>query len=425
MYFMLNAVRSENNVARSKQAEQSSDYFEHVASRGVDDCLQTNLESNCCAHTLNGFQKAWWRVDLGELVTINRIKIYYRDNNQERLAGYQLYVSNTTTSPRDGVLCYEDTSSIRSAVKLVATHQCPYIGQYVTMYNYRNNTPRYSWYSDEAFLELCEVQVFGCQVGRYGEGNCNDQCPGNCYGGNCDSTTGACFYCITDKYGNTCDQDCPASCKDMLCEQPIGNCIDCIPRRYGIRCEHDCSTNCQDRLCDKDSGNCYVCIPGKYGNTCDQNCPENCKDCEKKTGNCIECLTGRYGVTCSSTCPVTCKDFVCNQQTGQCLDCYPGKYGVVCGADCPDTCTDNICSKDDGQCLTTADSKLIIIIVLAAVCGLLLVVVIASSIYKLRKRQIKKISSNTSTEQSVPDTGYTSLDHDQDETPHVYEMVVN
>ncbi|XP_033739255.1 uncharacterized protein LOC117326606 [Pecten maximus] len=287
LYFMLNAVRSENNVARSKQAEQSSDYFEHVASRGVDDCLQTNLESNCCAHTLNGFQKAWWRVDLGELVTINRIKIYYRDNNQERLAGYQLYVSNTTTSPRDGVLCYEDTSSTRRAVQLVVTHMCPYIGQYVTVYNYRNNTPRYSWYSDEAFLELCEVQVFGCQVGRYGEGNCNNQCPRNCYRGNCDSTTGACFYCITGKYGNTCDQDCPASCKDMLCGKNTGNCTDCIPRKYGIRCEHDCSTNCQDRLCDKDSGNCYVCIPGKYGNVCDQNCPENCKDCEKKTGNCI------------------------------------------------------------------------------------------------------------------------------------------
>ncbi|XP_033739273.1 multiple epidermal growth factor-like domains protein 6 [Pecten maximus] len=304
---------------------------------------------------------------------------------QHRFAGYQLYVSNTTNSPTDGVLCFEDNSSTNSSVQLVVTHQCPYVGQYVTVYNYRSSTKRYNWYSDEALLELCEVQVFGCQVGRYGDGHCNNQCPGTCYGGNCNSTTAACFYCIPGKYGNTCDQDCPANCRDMLCEKSTGNCIDCVPQTYGIRCEYDCSTSCQGQLCEKVNGNCYDCVPQKYGIGCEQSCSTNCQGrlCEKVNGNCDGCIAGWYDVTCLLTCPVTCKDFLCHPQTGHCLDCYPGKYGVVCGADCPDTCTDNICNKDNGHCLSTglttespntneSSVESYLIAVLAVVCGLFL-----------------------------------------------------
>ncbi|XP_033739264.1 fucolectin-3-like [Pecten maximus] len=164
LFLVLNGVRSEGNLALSKTATQSSNHNDGywLASAAVDGCLKTWIDPGCCTHTLGGSRKiAWWRVDLGQMSTINTIRILYRNDFQQRLAGFQLYVSNTTDSPTDGVLCYQDTSSSRSAVQLDQTHQCPYVGRYVTVYNYRNNPKRYSWYSDYAVLELCEVQVFG------------------------------------------------------------------------------------------------------------------------------------------------------------------------------------------------------------------------------------------------------------------------
>ncbi|XP_033729653.1 multiple epidermal growth factor-like domains protein 10 [Pecten maximus] len=452
LFVIFYTVRSESSVALNKAAKQSSDQGSgiYVASKVVDGCTDTNLDNKCCAHTASGHKMVWWRVDLGELTTITWIKIYYRDDFQHTLAGYQLYVSNTTNTLKDGDLCYEDTSSTRDAVQLVVTHQCPYVGRYVTVYNYRNNQKRYSWYSDDAILMLCEVQVFGCQVGRYGDGHCNNQCPGACYGGNCNTTTGDCFYCVAGKYGISCNSDCPANCKDSFCTKDTGSCLDCFPGKYGPNCDQNCPDNCKDMLCERDTGSCKECKPGFFEANCSKHC--HCKDagCNYMTGNCSpsgclpgwrgntcseSCGTGSFGETCSLACPVTCKDFVCHHETGHCQDCYPGKYGVVCGADCPDTCTDNICRKDDGQCLSTEspntsessdDSKMTIIVVLAVICGLLVAALIASAVVicHLRKRQNRKKSSDKGTEQSVPDTGYTSITHRPEETPHVYEMVV-
>ncbi|XP_069126725.1 fucolectin-4-like isoform X2 [Argopecten irradians] len=177
--------RSEDNVALNKTAEQSSDLFvdKWLANKAVDGCENTNVYSDCCTHTGPNTEEAWWRVDLGELMTVNQITIYYRDPFQYRFAGYYLYLSNTTDSPIDGVLCYKDQSRNRADVQLVVTHECPYVARYVTVYNYRNDTKRHSWYSDESFLELCEVQVYGCPIGMYGDGDCNSRCSAACNGG--------------------------------------------------------------------------------------------------------------------------------------------------------------------------------------------------------------------------------------------------
>ncbi|XP_033739274.1 scavenger receptor class F member 1-like [Pecten maximus] len=274
-------------------------------------------------------------------------------NSQDRFAGYQIFVSNTANMPKDGVLCYEDTSSTKSAVQLVMTHLCPYVGRYVTVYNYRNNPKRYSWYSNDALLELCEVQVFGCQVGRYGDGDCDNQCPGECYGGNCNSKTAACFYCFTGKYGNHCSLNCPTNCKDNVCSKDTGICFDCVPQKCGIRCEQNCSTNCLDSLCENVNGYCYECIPGKFGNTrCDQNCPENCNKtlCEKTTGYCLDCIPGKHGNTCDQNCPGNCKDMLCEKSTGNCIDCVPQRYGIKCEQECSTNCQDRLCEKVNGSC---------------------------------------------------------------------------
>ncbi|XP_069128373.1 uncharacterized protein [Argopecten irradians] len=288
IFAVLRSSVTESNIAISGTAEQSTnhDYIRWLASAAVDSCVQTILTSGCCSHTKAGqYKTAWWRVDLGTLTTINAIRIYYRGNehinhacgqyssvsqkhiyvcdlkcnvigmiidvvlyalitgrlcisvsgnSQRRFAGYQLYVSNTSSTPLDGVLCYKDMSSTEADVQLIVTHQCPYIGRYVTVYNSRNTLTRYDWYDNYAVLELCEVQVWGCSAGTYGNGSCDSVCPSSCFGGNCNASTGACFYCFIGSYGDFCSKSCPLYCKNSKCEKDNGICYECTDgkRRY-------------------------------------------------------------------------------------------------------------------------------------------------------------------------------------------------
>ena len=81
-------------------------------------------------------------------------------------AGYSLYVTNssvTTTSPKptNGHLCFHHTGTTLPSMKQTVDYNV--LGQYIVIYNERNrtasdNTPGYS---DTAWLELCDVQIYG------------------------------------------------------------------------------------------------------------------------------------------------------------------------------------------------------------------------------------------------------------------------
>ena len=78
-----------------------------------------------------------------------------------RLAGYYVYISNSSESKTDGHLCFHDTGpQLPSSVSLNIT--CNHLGQYVIFYNEREedgkNHPKYS---PEAIIELCHVEVNG------------------------------------------------------------------------------------------------------------------------------------------------------------------------------------------------------------------------------------------------------------------------
>ncbi|XP_069126601.1 receptor-type tyrosine-protein phosphatase alpha-like isoform X2 [Argopecten irradians] len=347
-------VTSEGNLALSKTAAQSSNNNPDIwlASAAVDGCQKTFIQSGCCTHTAGDRRTVWWRVDLGQTSTIDSIQIIYRGGFQQRLAGYELYVSNTTISPQDGFLCYNDTSSTEAAVQLNIIHQCPYVGRYVTVYNYRNSPKRYGWYDNYAILELCEVLVFGCPVGRYGNGDCSQVCPATCYGGYCNPKTGSCLYCTPTTYGTVCDNTCSSDCKDSLCDRYNGSCLDCIPGKHGNFCENTCSSNCQGSTCIKDTGACYGCVAGKYGATCSQGCPMNCDStgCSQYTGYCQACVIGKHGNTCELDCPANCKDRICDKNNGHCVECVDGKFGDTCNQDCSINCKDMICAKNGGVC---------------------------------------------------------------------------
>ncbi|XP_060083189.1 protein draper-like, partial [Ylistrum balloti] len=363
LFLMFNTCRPEGNIAALKSAQQSSNQHtgKWLAEAAVDTCTNTDIASDCCTHTsVAGNPKTvWWRVDLGQRSTIDTIQIIYRAGFGERLGGYHLYISNNTDSPTNGVRCYEDTSTTEATVQLNIIHQCPYVGRYVTVYNYRNVPPRYTWYDARAVLELCEVIVLGCAAGHYGDGNCEKDCPETCYGGNCNPKSGSCFYCFPRKYGSACDMDCSTNCKGSLCNKDSGHCLECVTGKYGNICDQDCSANCKNSLCEKANGNCYGCVRGKYGDLCDQDCSDNCNDslCERANGNCFGCVRGKYGDLCDQHCSVYCNDSLCEKANGNCFECVPGKYGDTCDQDCSAHCNNNLCMKSNGYCIECIPGK--------------------------------------------------------------------
>ena len=77
-----------------------------------------------------------------------------------RLAGYSLYVSNSSTTKTDGHLCFHHTGSALPSV--YQDVNCNHLGQSVIIYNERNGTKVYpNTYSVDALLELCKVRIFG------------------------------------------------------------------------------------------------------------------------------------------------------------------------------------------------------------------------------------------------------------------------
>ena len=69
-------------------------------------------------------------------------------------------MSNTTTK-EDGVLCFKDTNYTIATIPNPINITCPYHGRYVIYYNNRTHPPFPDDYSNFAYTDLCEVEVFG------------------------------------------------------------------------------------------------------------------------------------------------------------------------------------------------------------------------------------------------------------------------
>ncbi|XP_069125816.1 multiple epidermal growth factor-like domains protein 10 [Argopecten irradians] len=211
------------------------------------------------------------------------------------------------TLPAMASVAMKDSSSTLTDLQTVESPNCPYVAQYVTIYNYRNDPKRQSWYSDYAALALCEVEVKGCPIGSHGYGNCESRCSSDCYGGNCHSTTGYCFYCFPGKYGERCQYTCPTDCANG-CNITSGYCTECSAGIYGVTCQNNCPINCKDGICNINSGYCTECISGKFGDDCQQNCSVNCLNglCYRENGTCHDCVVGKYGINCDNYCRSGC-----------------------------------------------------------------------------------------------------------------------
>lgn len=79
----------------------------------------------------------------------------------ERMAGFFLYVSNTT-SKDDRHLCFHEIQTVNRTASEDQRINCSVHGRYVIYYNERRKNVTYpSYYSEFAYYEICELEVYG------------------------------------------------------------------------------------------------------------------------------------------------------------------------------------------------------------------------------------------------------------------------
>ena len=74
--------------------------------------------------------------------------------------GFSVYVSNTTERA-DGILCYKDTNFTVYTIPPVINITCIEHAQYVMYYNERLEENTNQGFSEYAFNDICEVEVYG------------------------------------------------------------------------------------------------------------------------------------------------------------------------------------------------------------------------------------------------------------------------
>ncbi|XP_021348740.1 receptor-type tyrosine-protein phosphatase kappa-like isoform X2 [Mizuhopecten yessoensis] len=359
IFTRLNISNTSVNTSRDpsvKSTAQSSSYsLSSTSDKAVDGCTSQRYSSGCCIHTStsNSITEAWWQIDLDNQTVIDYITIYYRNEGsteqKTRFGGYNIYLSNTTDTYS---LCYQDTTSSLTSVDLNPTiTSCTGSTRYLTIYIDRR-TRAYNWYSSTPIMELCEVQVYGCPQGTFGNGNCDLNCDSTCVNSLCDPTTGECTYCEAGSYKlDLVCSPCPTNCNTQTCDVDTGGCTACVAGFYGSHCDLLCPVNCKNNICVQEIGQCEACVAGYYGSRCDVPCPVNCKDnlCVQENGQCEDCNDGFYGLFCYA-CSAGCRTLVCDKTTGYCSRCNNGFYGGFCTLSCSSNCNDSTCSQYSGDC---------------------------------------------------------------------------
>ncbi|XP_056002734.1 uncharacterized protein LOC125660827 isoform X1 [Ostrea edulis] len=102
------------------------------------------------------------------------------------------------------------------------------------------------------FVEICEVNVLGCDATRYSE-NCSHECDRICLNQHCDAYNGEFIY----------------GCSEPHRAGP--HCTDCQKGYYGVKYTHKCGHCIDKHDCNKTTGVCFKgCLPHWNGPKCDE-----------------------------------------------------------------------------------------------------------------------------------------------------------
>ncbi|XP_061180689.1 receptor-type tyrosine-protein phosphatase T-like [Saccostrea echinata] len=382
----LKSFRPDENIALNKPAGQQHPYVGQPwgADKAVDGRFDNRgALGNQCTISANVAETATWWVNLGGVLSIHHITIYYRTDNlpwgitngyTERFLGFSVYISNTTNKD-DGMLCFKDTMYTKATIPNVTTIECIKHGRYAIYYNERLPSADYpDGYSPTAFNELCEFEVYGCPTSDvYGE-NCDLPCPQNCQEGHCNIVVGSCLGCVAGYKGPRCEQQCDNNRYGLECILTCGNCSNRVQCNHvNGSCPNGCDAGAKGDKCDQE------CPPGEHGKNCAEQCKPNCRSCNRFTGVCESgCFPGWKGTFCENECDGEMYGENCNTSCGSCLNleqchhingtclkgCDRGFQGEKCTEECPeglygyncqDTCNINCgvpsrCNKVTGQC---------------------------------------------------------------------------
>ncbi|XP_062594991.1 uncharacterized protein LOC134256361, partial [Saccostrea cucullata] len=129
------------------------------------------------------------------------VKLFYRNdsaNSTSSLQGYYIRVTNSSDSNswNESQICYRDPGN--ETLPVINEQECHREGQYVWILN-DNATDEDAPY---VHLEICEVEIKGCEVNKYGEDCifCGESCKV------CDIIEG-CTHCSGNLTGPKCE-DC-------------------------------------------------------------------------------------------------------------------------------------------------------------------------------------------------------------------------
>ncbi|XP_048749812.2 multiple epidermal growth factor-like domains protein 10 [Ostrea edulis] len=254
------------------------------------------------------------------------------------LAGFSVYVSDTQNWTT-GSICYQHDIQEKPNTNNININ-CVTSGRYVTIYNARNQTS-YTDVSDNAYINICEIDVQGCETGFYGA-NCT-KCPENCLNGSCHFQIGYCFDCEDGYRGAMCESECAAGL-------------------YGTRCSLTCGDCRDEAACNNINGSCPEgCSAGRRGDRCDNVCAET-----------------YHGQSCNLSCNVHCKDRLCDPVMGFCDACIEKRSGYFCE-------NEIFVNNPAAVTSTNTNSLLIAVVVVSAI---LILTMISIALYCIRRNCI-------------------------------------
>ncbi|XP_048243331.1 protein draper-like isoform X3 [Haliotis rufescens] len=374
------------NVAFNKTASSPPTDHGHkgwTADKAVDGNQDQDVLHGSCYHS-HSKAIGQWAVDLGQPYRIHDVRIYNRAGYPDLIRTAVLTLNNSSSST-PGVTCYTFPSDTAKTNNSVYDVTCDGTGRYFTI-------------THSTGLILCEVEIYVCSPGLFGD-SCNQFC--HCFQAACDPVSGVCpgdcrpgwqgdrcdTVCSNGSYGQNCNNTCieRRCAEDSPCDHVRGTCISgCEAGWMGEDCRQACSNGiygqncgkyCTDRKCAGDSpcdhvrGTCVSgCEPGWMGKDCreacsnrsyGQNCGKYCTDrkcagdspCDHIRGTCVSgcepgwmsedcreaCPSGSYGQNCSKYCSdrKCAGDSPCDHVQGTCVSgCEPGWMGEDCREAC-------------------------------------------------------------------------------------------